>query len=373
MSADDDLRFMRRALELAERGAGFVNPNPMVGAVLVKNGKVIAEGYHAAFGGLHAEAAALRKAGGSACGADLYVTLEPCAHTGKTPPCADALVEAGIARCVAAMEDPFPSVAGRGFERLRRAGIAVECGLCELQARELNQPFLKRAKGGSPYLFLKAAVTLDGKLAARSGHSRWISNEAARRRVHLLRGRFAAVAVGAGTAAADDPRLNCRLNGTAHQPARIVVDGALSLPLSLRFVTQASDGRSYLLTTKKAAAAFPEKRRQLTEAGVTVAEFESADGRFRLPPQALSDAAAAWGFDSVMVEGGCGLISSLAAADAFDAGEIFVAPVILGDSEAVPLMDGFSPSVIDDGWRLPNAETALYDGQVSYRFQKKVW
>ena len=182
MSADDDLRFMRRALELAERGAGFVNPNPMVGAVLVKNGKVIAEGYHAAFGGLHAEAAALRKAGAAARGADLYVTLEPCAHTGKTPPCADALVEAGIARCVAAMEDPFPSVAGRGFERLRRAGIAVECGLCELQARELNQPFLKRAQGGSPYLFLKAAVTLDGKLAARSGHSRWISNEAARRR-----------------------------------------------------------------------------------------------------------------------------------------------------------------------------------------------
>ena len=143
--------------------------------------------------------------------------------------------------------------------------------------------------------------------------------------------------------------------------------------MSLRFVTQASDGRSYLLTTKKAAAAFPEKRRQLTEAGVTVAGFESADGRFRLPPQALSDAAAAWGFDSVMVEGGCGLISSLAAADAFDAGEIFVAPVVLGDREAVPLADGFSPDAIDGGWRLPNAETALYDGQVSYRFQKKVW
>ena len=386
MNGEDDRRFMRRALELAGRGAGFVNPNPMVGAVLVKNGRIIGEGWHKAFGGPHAEVHALRAAGGEAAGATLYVTLEPCAHTGKTPPCADAVAAAGVARCVAAMRDPFPAVAGRGFERLRQAGIAVECGLFEREARALNQPFLKRAAGGSPYLFLKAAVTLDGKLATRTGQSQWISNEAARKRVHRLRGTFAAVAVGAATAAADDPRLDCRLKsgfggGDApgdddHQPARIVIDGALSLPERLRFVQNAGDGRSFLLTTAEAAAADPQKVRRLEAAGVriTVAGADRAAGvPFRLPAAALGEAAAAWGFDSVMVEGGGGIFSWLAAADAFDAGEIFVAPKLLGDRNAVPFLDGFAPAAVADGWQLPNAEPVVYDGQVSYRFYKRMW
>lgn len=373
MNEEDDRRFMLRALELASRGAGFVNPNPMVGAVLVKEGVVVGEGWHTAYGQPHAEVHALRAAGKATQGAVLYVTLEPCAHTGKTPPCADALIAAGISRCVAAMQDPFEAVAGKGFEKLRQAGIEVSVGLCEKEARELNQPFLKRASGdSSPYLFLKAAATLDGKLATRTGQSQWISNEACRRRVHELRQAFEAVAVGVQTIAADNPRLDCRLHPDSHQPARIVIDGALSLPERCLFVQKAGVGGSFLLTSEEAVAENPQKVLRLESAGVVIRAAKS-EARFRLPACALREAASEWGLHSVMVEGGGGVFSWLAAADAFDAGEIFVAPKLLGDSQAHAVLSGFTPAAVADGWQLPNAEPFIYDGQISYRFYKRMW
>src|SRR5207253_7885382 len=213
----------RRALELAERGRGYVEPNPLVGAVVVHDGRIIGEGWHQRYGEAHAEVNALTAAGDAARGATLYVTLEPCCHHGKTPPCTDAVLRAGVQRVVAAMLDPFPQVSGKGADLLRAAGVTVDVGLCEAEARRLNAPYLKLLATGLPYVTAKWAMTLDGKIATRTGDSKWISNEASRRRVHELRGRMDAIIVGIGTALADDPLLTARPTGP-RTPARIVLD-----------------------------------------------------------------------------------------------------------------------------------------------------
>src|SRR5262249_36407913 len=194
-----DEKWMQRALELAERGRGYVEPNPLVGAVLVRDGLLLGEGWHERYGEAHAEVNALAAAGVMARGATLYVTLEPCCHYGKTPPCTDAILRAGVKRVVAAMEDPFTQVAGQGAARLRAAGVPVEVGVCEAEARRLNAPYLKLLRTGRPYVHAKWAMTLDGKIATRTGDSKWISNEASRRIVHELRGRMDAIIVGIGT------------------------------------------------------------------------------------------------------------------------------------------------------------------------------
>src|SRR5437764_12544149 len=210
---ETDGQWMRRALELAERGRGYVEPNPLVGAVVVRDGRLVGAGWHQRYGQAHAEVNALAAAGEAARGATLYVTLEPCCHVGKTPPCTDAVIRAGVARVVAAMSDPFPQVAGRGAELLRQAGLAVEVGPCEAEARRLNAPYLKLLARGRPYVHAKWAMTLDGKIATRSGDSKWISNRASRQVVHDLRGRVDGIVVGAGTALADDPQLTARPPG----------------------------------------------------------------------------------------------------------------------------------------------------------------
>src|SRR5919197_3355884 len=209
MSASD-LDWMSRALELAERGRGFVEPNPLVGAVVVRDGRVVGEGWHRRYGEAHAEVNALAAAGEAARGATLYVTLEPCCHHGKTPPCTDAVLRAGVRRVVAAMADPFPQVAGQGVAQLRAAGVEVEVGVCEREARELNAPYLTLLAEGRPYVHAKWAMSLDGKIATRGGDSRWISGPASREVVHRLRGRVDAILVGAGTVRADDPLLTAR-------------------------------------------------------------------------------------------------------------------------------------------------------------------
>lgn len=367
---------MERALELALRGAGAVNPNPLVGAVLVKNGEIVGQGWHQRFGGPHAEVNALEAAGPQTQGATLYVTLEPCCHFGKTPPCTEALIAAGVKRCYVAMKDPNPLVAGKGLQRLRSAGIEVHCGLLEEEARHLNQPFLKRVAGELPYVFVKAAVTLDGKLATRSGNSKWISNEAARLRVHQLRSRFASIAVGAETLRADNPLLTARLpEQRSHQPARIVIDGKLNLSLDTHFVKQASDGKSYLVTTTQAAAVKEVLLKQLQDGGVRVATLPqdptAAEGRFSV--NEFLKTLQRWNIDSVLVEGGGSIFSWLKAADVIDAGEFFVAPKILGDHEALSLLQGFSPETVEEGWILPHSQCYTYDGQFSYRFYKRMW
>src|SRR5690242_3300722 len=210
---DADQLWMRRALDLAECGRGWVEPNPLVGAVIVRDGRMVGEGWHRRYGEAHAEVNALAEAGDAARGATLYVTLEPCCHHGKTPPCTDAVLRAGVRRVVAAMPDPFPAVAGQGAGRLRAAGVEVEFGPGEAAARRLNAPYLKLLAAGRPYVHVKWAMTLDGKIATRTGDSKWVSNPASRRYVHELRGRVDAVLVGVGTALADDPSLTARPPG----------------------------------------------------------------------------------------------------------------------------------------------------------------
>src|SRR5262245_52454147 len=247
--------WMRRALELAERGRGAVEPNPLVGAVLVRDGALVGEGWHQRYGGPHAEVHALAAAGPAARGATLHVTLEPCCHPGKTPPCTDAVLAAGVARVVAAMSDPFPRVAGGGLARLRAAGLEVEVGLCEAEACRLNAPYLKLLSRGRPWVHAKWAMTLDGKMATRTGDSKWIRGGGSRRLVHELRGRVDAVVVGLGTALADDPALTARPPGP-RVATRVVLDGRGALPGDLQVVRTAPETPTLIATTERSPAAW---------------------------------------------------------------------------------------------------------------------
>ncbi len=230
----DDYRYMARALTLARRGLTSTDPNPRVGCVLVKDGTVVGEGWHRRTGEAHAEVIALEAAGARARGATAYVTLEPCCHYGRTPPCTDALLSAGVIRVVAAMADPNPQVAGRGLEILRTAGVAVDCGLLETEARALNPGFIQRMTQGRPFVRLKLAMSLDGRTALASGESQWLTGEAARQDVQRLRARASAILTGIGTVLADDPSLNVRLPEAPRQPLRVILDSGLRTPPTAR-------------------------------------------------------------------------------------------------------------------------------------------
>ena len=259
---------MRAALAMGRRGLGNTWPNPAVGCVILKDGHVVGRGWTQAGGRPHAETEALARAGEAARGATAYVTLEPCCHWGKTPPCADALIAAGLSRVVAAVEDPDPRVAGAGLARLRAAGLSVESGVCEAEAAELNAGFFQRVHTGRPLVTLKLAASLDGRIAAASGESRWITGEIARERVHLLRAEHDAVLVGTGTALADDPQLTCRLPGMASRsPVRIVMDRDLRLPRTAHLVAEARRAATWVLTS---GSANTERLAALRAAGVEV-------------------------------------------------------------------------------------------------------
>ncbi len=251
--ASIDETWMRKAVELAERGRGHVEPNPLVGAIIVRDGRAVGEGWHQQYGQAHAEVNALAAAGDAAHGATLYVTLEPCCHHGKTPPCTDAVLHAGIARVVAALADPFPLVAGQGAARLRSAGVAVEFGVCADLARRQNAPYLKLLAAGRPYIHAKWAMTLDGKIATRTGDSQWISSDASRRVVHELRGRMDGILVGIGTALADDPLLTARPPGP-RTATRVILDAQARLPLDCRLVRTAREVPTLIATTPAAPA-----------------------------------------------------------------------------------------------------------------------
>ena len=322
-----DTAHLRAALNLAARGLGRVWPNPAVGCVLTDAaGHVVGRGFTQPGGRPHAETEALRQAGAAARGGTAYVTLEPCAHHGQTPPCAVALVAAGISRCVVALEDPDPRVAGRGVALLRAAGIAVDCGRLAAAARELNEGFLLRVMAGRPLLALKLASSLDGRIATRSGESRWITDEAARARGHLLRASHDAILVGSGTALADNPALTCRLPGlTARSPVRIVVDSRLRT----RFDGNLADrsGRPTWLVTGPRHD--PARLKPYWDAGFEVLEVGlGADGRLD-----LAEAAAALGqrgLTRVLVEGGATVAAALLRADLVDRLHWFRAPGLIG-------------------------------------------
>lgn len=323
-----DAWHMARALELAQRGEGFVEPNPMVGCTIVRDGETVGEGWHQHYGGPHAEIEALKVAGHRARGATAYVTLEPCCHHGKTGPCSDALLAAGIVRVVVAQRDPFSQVAGQGIAQLESAGIAVEVGLLEADARQLNAPYLKLVEQGRPWVIAKWAMTLDGKLAAPSGDSRWISSEVSRAIVHQIRGRVDGILIGRGTAQHDDPMLTARPPG-ARIAARIVLDGLAALSGTSQLVATAREVPVIVATTPQASE---ENRQRLSDAGCDVLVCEGAS-----PAEQLDWLLAELGrrrMTNLLVEGGSQVLGSL-----FDLGQIdevhtFIAPRLIGGHDA---------------------------------------
>ena len=346
-----DQELMRRALELAERGRGYVEPNPLVGAVVVRDGRVVGEGWHERYGAAHAEVNALAGAGAAAQGATLYVTLEPCCHQGKTPPCTDALVRAGIRRVVAAMGDPFPQVAGQGIELLRAAGIDVDLGACETEAKRLNAPYLKLLATGRPYVHAKWAMTLDGKICTRTGDSRWISSEESRARVHVLRGRMDAIVVGIGTVLADDPLLTARPPGP-RVAARIVVDSHGRLPPACRLAATVRE------TPLIVAAASPLDRRrgkELRALGYEVLELPASKGRPTVT--ALLDELGRRRMTNIVVEGGSEVLGSFLDADKIDEVHVFIAAGLAGGAEAKSPIGGrgiarLSDALLFGGWEI---------------------
>lgn len=327
MVMHDDGYWMQRALELAERGRGFVEPNPLVGAVVVRDGVMVGEGWHQRFGESHAEVNALTAAGEAARGATLYVTLEPCCHHGKTPPCSDAVLKAGIRHVVAAMRDPFPQVSGRGAELLRAAGVTVDLGVGGSEARRLNAPYLTLLEEGRPYVHLKWAMTLDGKLATRTGDSKWISGEASRAVVHELRGRVDGILVGIGTALADDPLLTARPAGP-RMAARIVLDSQARLPLDSQLVKTARQTPTIMATSRLAQT----RVEGLRAAGCEVLELPDRDGRSSLP--ALLSELGKRRMTNLLVEGGAAVLGSFLDAGMVDEVHVFVAPVLVGGASA---------------------------------------
>jgi diaminohydroxyphosphoribosylaminopyrimidine deaminase/5-amino-6-(5-phosphoribosylamino)uracil reductase len=327
-----------RAIELAAGGRGRTTPNPLVGAVVVRDGEVIGEGYHTAFGAPHAEREALAACGAAgARGATLYVSLEPCAHHGQTPPCTDAIIEAGIARVVVASEDPSEKASGRGPGILRDEGIEVVIAGGELaaQARLLNQPFRKHARTGRPFVLFKSAMTLDGKVATRTGDSKWISGEPSRRLAHRWRADCDAVAVGIGTALADDPLLTARVDGIHRQPRRIVFDSEARLPLDSQLVRGATE-LPLTVVISRAAPRLAADALEVAGAEVIVATGENEPARVR---SALAQIGAS-GITSILLEGGPHLAGAFLDAGEVDEIRLFVAPVVLGGSHARDPLEG---------------------------------
>jgi diaminohydroxyphosphoribosylaminopyrimidine deaminase / 5-amino-6-(5-phosphoribosylamino)uracil reductase len=321
-----DLQHMKAALALARRGLGRVWPNPAVGSVIVKDGLVVGRGWTQPGGRPHAETEALARAGAHAKGATLYTTLEPCSHHGKTPPCADAVIQAGIKRMVAAIEDPDPRVKGSGLARLRNAGIAVEVGLGADEAAKINAGFLKRIAEGRPLITLKLAMSLDGKIATSAGASRWITGEPARQRAHLLRATHDAVMIGVGTALADDPELTCRLPGMADRhPVRIVVDPGLRLSLTAKLVAGAAQVPTWLITRHGGDTARHEGFRA---AGVELIELPGTEEGIDLA--AAMAALGGRGLTRVLAEGGARLAARLMHKDLVDRIAWFRAPAVIG-------------------------------------------
>jgi diaminohydroxyphosphoribosylaminopyrimidine deaminase/5-amino-6-(5-phosphoribosylamino)uracil reductase len=339
----NDTLYMKRALSLARRARGMTSPNPMVGALLVRRGKVIAEGYHKKAGTPHAEAIAIDRAGRNAAGSTLYVTLEPCCHTDKrTPPCTEKIIAAGIRNVVIAMEDPNPKVAGKGIDKLEKAGIRVTCGLLGSQAQALNEFYIKQITTGLPFVVLKVAMTLDGKIATPEGESQWITGEKARKEVHRLRASVDAIMTAIGTVKADDPRLTCR-SVKGKDPVRIIIDPDLEIRPDAR--TLICPPQTLVVTR---ASAPTGKKSLLSRKGVSLMTFP---GR-RVDLAWLMKELHSIGITSVLVEGGASLNASCLDAGIVDKVMFYIAPKIIGGRESFPAVGGASFRRLDDAYRL---------------------
>lgn len=331
---------MTRALALAAQGLYTTTPNPRVGAVIVQDGEIVGEGWHRRAGEPHAEIVALAQAAGRARGATVYLTLEPCSHFGRTPPCVEALVEAGVTRVVAAMGDPNPRVDGRGFDRLRAAGIEVRCGLLQVEAEELNVGFVSRMARGLPWVRMKTAASLDGRTALRDGRSQWITGEAARADGHAWRARACAILTGIGTVRDDDPRMTVRDVETSRQPLRVLVDSKLEVDVDAKLL------RGGALVA--CAVENPGKKAELRDRGCEVIELANASGKVDLP--ALMRELAAREINELHVEAGNRLNGSLLREGCVDELLVYLAPSLLGD--AMPMFHLPEPASLELATRL---------------------
>ena len=367
-------KYMRMAIELAKKGAGAVNPNPMVGAVVVKNGEVIGRGYHKFFGGPHAEVYALEEAGEKAEGATIYVTLEPCSHYGKTPPCAKKIIDMGIKKCFIGSSDPNPKVAGKGVAMLKEAGIEVVENVLKEECDEINQVFFKYIKTKIPYLFVKCGITLDGKIALSNGISKWITNSIAREKVQYYRNKFMGIMVGINTVLTDNPSLTARIENGVN-PFRIIVDPNLQIDENCKVVKNNEDEKTMIITSQKNL--FTEdtenteiqiKQKRLSEENKV--KFIFIDGE-KFSFKEMLEEIGKTGIDSILLEGGENLISLAFEENVIDGGEIFIANKILGDSRAKPFISGFVREKMEEAVQLTNVRNNIYGENVGMEFYFK--
>lgn len=355
----DDEYFMKMALDLAQKGQGYTSPNPMVGAVVVKDGEVKGSGYHQAIGLAHAEVNAIENAGSQTKGATLYVNLEPCNHTGRTPPCTHKILEAGIKRVVAAMEDPNTE-AGGGAVFLRAHGIEVLLGVCEEPAKKLNEAFLKYVHTKQPFVILKCAATLDGHIATRSGDSKWVTGDKARKFVHQLRHAVDAILVGVGTIHSDDPSLTTRLDSASGlDPVRIVLDTHLSISPNARILQLESNSDTILVTGKGVAE---NRKRAVEKKGVRLIELPVNTNGIEMQP--LLNRLGKMGITSLLIEGGSRVIASALSSGIVDKVLFFYAPKILGGDDGIPICRGPGPELMKDCIRIKNIRVQRFDDDV---------
>lgn len=358
MTDQTDIRYMRRALELAVRGAGHVSPNPMVGAVIVKDGRIIGEGWHEHIGGLHAERNAFKNCTEDCTGASIYVTLEPCCHWGRTPPCTDAILEHKIARVVVGCLDPNPLVAGKGLEILRSAGVECVSGVLEEECLAVNEVFFHYITTGKPFVVMKYAMTLDGRIAAYTGDSKWVTGETARAHVHETRRRLSAILVGIGTVLADDPMLNCRIESGV-DPVRLVCDSTLRIPTDCQLVRTAKEIPTWVFCAQADAA----RRAALEQAGVTVIPLPDAGGT-RVDLAAVIDYLGGQQIDSVLVEGGGTINGELLRLGLVDRVQAYIAPKLIGGAQARGPVEGAGIARMADALALDHLTITRLGGDI---------
>ena len=369
-ATDTDSRHLMRAIELADAARGHTSPNPLVGAVIAKGDRVIGEGFHAAVGEIHAEAVALTACEEDPAGATMYVSLEPCCHQGRTPPCTDAILAAGIGRVVVASDDPTSKAAGRGLGILRDEGVEVQTveGHVGRAARLLNQPFRKHARTGRPLVIFKSAMTLDGKVATRTGDSQWIPSEVSRARAHRWRAECDGVAVGIHTATSDDPLLTARVEGVDRQPRRVVFDSEASLPLDSQLVQTAAETPVILICSRAAKRTAADALR-LAGVEVVVVAGENEAARLRAALDELGERE----IQSLLLEGGPHLAGVFLEAEEIDEARMFVAPMIAGGRDARAAVEGQGVALIDDAVRALTTEVERIGPDILITARLREW
>ncbi len=360
----DDEHFMKMALGMASLGRGTTSPNPMVGAVVVKNGNVIGKGYHQAAGLAHAEVNAIENAGCDAKSATLYVTLEPCNHHGKTPPCTEKIIEAGIERLVVAMPDPNPEVRGGGLAYLAQKGLKIASGVCQKEAQDLNEAFVKYITQKRPFVILKCAATLDGQIATRSGDARWVTGEASRRYVHRLRHAVDAILIGIGTVQKDDPQLTTRLpEGAGQNPIRLILDTNLRISKKAQVVQTSHEVETWIISADAVdSAEMRAKKIRLEKAGVRLVTAPMRQGHIDL--EALMPLLGRKHITSLLIEGGGEVIAATVAAGIADKIVFFYAPKILGGNDGIPICKGKGKNRMQAAWPVSNIRIHRFDDDI---------